>query len=210
MTEQVRSDLPMWHSWQHSATRATCNASALFCKSHVPLTNIQSLTPRMHFLFSFLYLGPHLGSSAVWSLSFWMLQWAGSGHFSVVAIWKKKLAATYSVNIATLFQIILTVKSGEKKWVRYSARQSTPVLLPRKFHGWRSLVGYSPWGHKESDTTEQLHEGSQPLKGSLARSWMSPSGCWWLNADSCHAVVRMEEYWPWIIPEGSCWWAVHA
>ena len=26
-----------------------------------------------------------------------------------------------------------------------------------KFHGWRSLVGYSPWDHKESDTTEQLH-----------------------------------------------------
>ena len=26
-----------------------------------------------------------------------------------------------------------------------------------KFHRWRSLVGYSPWGHKESDTTERLH-----------------------------------------------------
>ena len=26
--------------------------------------------------------------------------------------------------------------------------------LPRKFHGWRSLVGYSPWGCKESDSTE--------------------------------------------------------
>ena len=26
-----------------------------------------------------------------------------------------------------------------------------------KSHGWRSLVGYSPWGHKESDTTERLH-----------------------------------------------------
>ena len=26
-----------------------------------------------------------------------------------------------------------------------------------KFHRWRSLVGYSPWGGKESDTTEQLH-----------------------------------------------------
>ena len=25
----------------------------------------------------------------------------------------------------------------------------TPVLLPGKSHGWRSLVGYSPWGHKE-------------------------------------------------------------
>ena len=33
----------------------------------------------------------------------------------------------------------------------------TPVLLPGKSHGRRSLVGYSPWGHKESDTTEWLH-----------------------------------------------------
>ena len=36
-----------------------------------------------------------------------------------------------------------------RKW------QLTPVLLPGKSHG-RSLVGYSPWGRKESDTTEQL------------------------------------------------------
>ena len=34
---------------------------------------------------------------------------------------------------------------------------TTPVLLPGKSHGWRSLVGYSPWGRKESDTTERLH-----------------------------------------------------
>ena len=33
----------------------------------------------------------------------------------------------------------------------------TPVLLPGKSHGWRSLVGCSPWGHKESDMTERLH-----------------------------------------------------
>ena len=32
--------------------------------------------------------------------------------------------------------------------------QPTPVLLPGKSHGWRSLVGYSPWGRKELDTTE--------------------------------------------------------
>ena len=38
-----------------------------------------------------------------------------------------------------------------RKW------QATPVLLPGKFHGWRSLVGYSPWGRKESDTTDWLH-----------------------------------------------------
>ena len=30
---------------------------------------------------------------------------------------------------------------------------ATPVFLPGKFHGQRSLTGYSPWGHKESDTT---------------------------------------------------------
>ena len=33
----------------------------------------------------------------------------------------------------------------------------TPVLLPGKSHGWRSLVGCSLWGRKESDTTEWLH-----------------------------------------------------
>ena len=30
----------------------------------------------------------------------------------------------------------------------------TAVFLPGVFHGQRSLVGYSPWGHRESDTTE--------------------------------------------------------
>ena len=40
---------------------------------------------------------------------------------------------------------------GEGNW------QPTPIFLPRKFHGQRSLVGYRPWGHKELDTTELLH-----------------------------------------------------
>ena len=35
--------------------------------------------------------------------------------------------------------------------------QATPVLLPRKSHGWRSLVGCIPWGRYESVATEQLH-----------------------------------------------------
>ena len=40
----------------------------------------------------------------------------------------------------------------------YRRRQwhPTPVLLPGKSHGWRSLVGCSPWGRWGSDTTEQL------------------------------------------------------
>ena len=34
----------------------------------------------------------------------------------------------------------------------------SPVFLPGESHGQRSLAGYSPWGHKESDMTEQLHK----------------------------------------------------
>ena len=34
--------------------------------------------------------------------------------------------------------------------------QPTPVFLPGEFHGQKSLAGYSPWNHKESDTTEWL------------------------------------------------------
>ena len=37
--------------------------------------------------------------------------------------------------------------------------QPTPVFFPGKFHGQRSLVGYSPWGPKESDTTEYVLDG---------------------------------------------------
>ena len=52
-------------------------------------------------------------------------------------------------------------RPGFSSWVgKFPWRRqwhSTPVLLPGKSHGWRSLVGYSPWGHKESDTTEWLH-----------------------------------------------------
>ena len=51
---------------------------------------------------------------------------------------------------------------GRRKW------QPTPVLSPGKFHGWRRLVGYSPWGCKELDITEQLH--SLYHQGS---SWLS-------------------------------------
>ena len=32
--------------------------------------------------------------------------------------------------------------------------QSAPIFLPGKFHGQRSLAGYCPWGHKESDKTD--------------------------------------------------------
>ena len=61
----------------------------------------------------------------------------------------------YQVSQSPTTIILLFISSfmalGRRQW------QPTPVFLPGKSHGRRSLVGYSPWGLKESDTTEQLH-----------------------------------------------------
>ena len=46
---------------------------------------------------------------------------------------------------------------GSEGSPRVGNGQPTPVFLPGKSHGQRSLVGYTPWGSKESDTTERLH-----------------------------------------------------
>ena len=62
--------------------------------------------------------------------------------------------------------------------------QPTPVLLPGKPHGWRSLVGCSPWGH---DTTEQLHfhfdalEKEMATHSSVLACLENPrdGGAWW-------------------------------
>ena len=55
--------------------------------------------------------------------------------------------------------IIQSEVSQKEKYKYHLLRQwhPTPVLLPGKSHGRRSLVGYSPWGCEESDTTERLH-----------------------------------------------------
>ena len=44
--------------------------------------------------------------------------------------------------------------SGKISWRR--TWQPIPVFLLRESHGWRSLAGYSSWGHKELDMAEQL------------------------------------------------------
>ena len=64
----------------------------------------------------------------------------------------------------------------------------TPVLLPGKSHGWRSLVGCRSWGREESDTTDRLHfhfslscigEGNgNPLQCSCLEN-PRDRGAWW-------------------------------
>ena len=70
----------------------------------------------------------------------------------------------------------------EKQW------HPTPVLLPGKSHGWKSLEGCSPWGHWGSDTTKRLHfhfsfscmgEGNgNPLQFSCLEN-PREGGAWW-------------------------------
>ena len=74
----------------------------------------------------------------------------------------------------------------------------TPVLLPGKSHGRRSLLGCSPWGREESDTTEQLHfhfslscigEGNgNPLQYPFLEN-LRDRGTWWIAA---HGVAKSQ------------------
>ena len=64
---------------------------------------------------------------------------------------------------------------GEGKW------QPTSVLLPGESHGGRSLVGYSPWGRKESNRTEQLHFSLFHPLIKIRGLWKLPDGKDWLR-----------------------------
>ena len=68
------------------------------------------------------------------------------GH-SLVAQIVKRLPAMQETRVQSLGQ----EDPLEKEMATHSS------TLSWKFHGWRSLVDYSPWGLKESDTTERIH-----------------------------------------------------
>ena len=87
-----------------------------------------------------------------------------------------------SIFLALVFRKYLVCLKQRRNW------HPTPVLLPGKSHGWRSLIGCSPWGCKESDVTERLHfhfslsrigEGNgNPLQCSCLEN-PRDGGAWW-------------------------------
>ena len=103
----------------------------------------------------------------VWSLG-WeeTLEEGMATHSSILAWripWTEKLGGLQSIGLQRVRQdwrdsihthrtdiLRSKVILWKRKW------QPTPVILPGKYHGQRSLVGYSPKGHKESDTIERL------------------------------------------------------
>ena len=62
-----------------------------------------------------------------------------------------RMLSSFMPNSHPCREVLVYPPSRRRKW------QPTPVLLPGKSHARRSLVGCSPWGLEESDTTERLH-----------------------------------------------------
>ena len=70
-------------------------------------------------------------------------------------------------------QMVKSLPAVQETWIRSLGQEDplekemapTPVFLPGKSQGQRSLVDYSPWGHKESDMTEQLHFKEERKRG---------------------------------------------
>ena len=106
----------------------------------------------------------------IWFLFFNLLVWC----ITLIELWILNHPCIPGINPTWAWHMILlmyafcgkasahNVGAGFNPWVRkISWRrtwQPTPVFLPGKSHARRNLVGYSPWGHKESeDTTERLH-----------------------------------------------------
>ena len=100
--------------------------------------------------------------------------------------WSNLAAAAAAANRKSL--TVPTIR--RRRW------HPTPVLLPGKSHGWGSLVGCSPWGRQESDTTERLHfhfspscigEGTgNPLQCSCLEN-PRDGGAWWA---AVHGVAK--------------------
>ena len=91
----------------------------------------------------------------------------------------------------------------------------TLVLLPGKSHGWRSLVGCSPWGCWESDTTERLHfhfslwcigegNGNPPQCSCLENP--RDGGAWWAAA---YGVAQSQMWLKWLSSSLAVWTPYH-
>ena len=116
----------------------------------------------------------------------------GCFHWLLLYVWylvSFVLVITFQCALVTVFWCLVEL------WRRQ--RHPTPVLLPGKSHGWRSLVGCSPWGRWGSDTTERLHfhfslscigEGNgNPLQCSSLEN-PRDGGAWWAAVYGLHRV----------------------
>ena len=115
------------------------------------------MTERLHFHFSLPCIGEGNGNTLQCSC----LENPRDGRAWWAAIYgvtqsptrlKQLSSSNYILTVGIVWpQLFLQGPPQERQW------HPTPVLLPGKSHGRRSLVGCSPWGCEESDMTERLH-----------------------------------------------------
>ena len=106
------------------------------------------------------------------------MHWENTARGVLTAWWCPLLVCALKPPRASLVaQRLKRLPAMQETWVRSLGQedpwkrkwQPTPVFLRGESHGQRSLVGYSPRGRKESDTTEWLHFHSWPLSTQMAR-----------------------------------------
>ena len=88
----------------------------------------------------------------IWSHHFMENRWENNGNSERLYFGGFKIIADGDCRHEIKRHLLL----GRKVMTNLDTWHPTPVLLPGKSHGWRTLVGCSPWGHEELDT-EQLH-----------------------------------------------------
>ena len=103
------------------------------------------MTERLHFQFSLSCIGEGNGNPLQCSC----LENPRDGGAS----W----AAVYGIAQSQTWLKRLSSSSSSRRINRRRQWQPSPVFLSGKSHGWKSLVGCSPWIHEESDMTERLH-----------------------------------------------------
>ena len=109
----------------------------------------------------------------------------GEPHFTVDLVPKRWVQMTFLYNSCIFPQTNMTISNMFRRRRQW---HPTTVLLPGKSYGWRSLVGCSSWGRKESDTTKGLHfdfslsctgeENGNPLQCSCLEN-PRDGGAWW-------------------------------
>ena len=152
----------MWDLVPWSEIKPGPPALGAWSLSHWTTREVHSLTICLHThqVHPCLRASANTAPLSIMSWSLFPLTWSGR--------WQRPHTGALPQTHGILAQVLRSDSSQDSlhwgplsKFLSYKLRRRqwhpTPVLLPGKSHGWRSLVGCSPWGRWGSDTTERLH-----------------------------------------------------